>query len=570
MINIFLLSTLSSTKQSLAQKFEQFLDELKLTSFNNWESFSGKLARQRRLDGICIECEGGAAFDVEKLASMDIGEVLAKLPNIPIYLFSDSYPKVPFSEIFNLGIRDVYLLKDTDSKRIRCILHQIRQNRLMQDQIIESQMLIQMLKEQDPLTGLTNRSAFEIAIGSLLKGRQYPHRASTLIIFNINRFKYFNDTYGHQQGDALLIQVAERVKKILRPNELLARTGSDEFALMVIDLHDSQVAFNIAKRIISSLSKPFLIEGTSLQLTVSVGIAVHYSNGMPARSLLKNANIALHKSKQLGQNKISYFSQRLYKKFTQQYLMEEKLRQAIPKSQFELKYQPFISLIGRAVGCEALLRWQDPESGLVNNTKYIKIAEQSNLILIIGQWIIEQVCQQISQWQLKPPFFVSINVSASQLKFQEFSVFLEKMLKKYRVPPEVIMIEVTETALLSEIPEVFENMNKLAAIGCRIALDDFGTGFSSIQHLRLFPISAVKIDKSLTQNYSSDLKTKQLFEALMVMLNTLELATIVEGIETEEQLQTCRMLNAWCCQGFYFDEALSAMAFSAKYLIAAS
>ncbi|GAA3969627.1 putative bifunctional diguanylate cyclase/phosphodiesterase [Allohahella marinimesophila] len=441
----------------------------------------------------------------------------------------------------------------------------------------------QNLSERDSLTGLANRYLFDETLKVCLTNNRGKTTKLALFLFDLDRFKFINDSYGHVVGDRLLQQFASRMSTLLRPDEMFARLGGDEFALLVTNLRSDKPVSNIANRILRSLSDPFEIERHVLPVTTSIGIVVSPENGLSSEDLLKNADIAMYRAKKSGRNTFCFFSDDMQHHYHQQQTTELKLRQSIERNQFMLHYQPIVKCGEGSdqsiIGAEALLRWCEDGTTMRMPDKFLKVAEETGLMGAIGEWVIREACARLADiraaldGQQRDEFCMSINVSPTQLTDGSVVLAIEEMISTYQLPPQSLELELTETAFVEDAGMIEKSINAIAALGCRIALDDFGTGYSSIQHLQRFPISTVKIDRCLmpdpTQtglagepgaamlsNSGGYLHTLALLKGLLAMLNSLQLTTTAEGVETEEHIKLCMKMGATRMQGWYYSKAV--------------
>lgn len=465
------------------------------------------------------------------------------------------------------GAQD-FLAKDEISPiKLKRAIIQAKKRFEMEKKLYDSFCQIRELAEKDPLTGLSNRHYFEEALKVSLSNNKRLQGNIALLMLDLDHFKNVNDTYGHDIGDKLLKDVTKRMKECLRGNELFGRIGGDEFAILITNLQFIEDAAIIVQRIINVLDEPFYIENHQIQCGVSIGIAMYPYNANSAETLTKYADIAMYRAKKQGRNQFCYFEDEMQAQFSRKYKIEKELKKAIKNKDFKLHYQPIISAIDHKIaGVEALIRWPDNP---LNTTpdEYIPIAEQSRLIIEIGEWVIETAVQQLSAWQqsVKQPFTMAINISTVQLGSKSFIAFLKSMLKKYNVTAQSLVLEVTETALLERDEKNSKCITQLYNLGCKLALDDFGTGFSSLSHLLNYPIDIVKLDKSLLPSKTSDHRHLAIVTGLAAMASTIGLHVIAEGIETKFQCQLCENLHINELQGFFFEKAMSASDIEEKW-----
>jgi len=498
-------------------------------------------------------------------------ELLLELKNDPngnsvaIIMLSNSEEEALAVECVKLGAQDFLLKTEVTSSRLNRAILQAQVRFELEKKLFQSYKFAKKIAEHDMLTGLANRYLFEETLKLGITENSRTKENIALLLFDLDNFKYVNDTHGHDIGDELLRKVAEKIGACLRENELLARIGGDEFAIILKNTFDTYLVNKVAHRILSSLKAPFNIRGTQVNASASIGIAIYPDNTTSPEELFKFADIAMYRAKKLGRNQVCYFEREMQKQFLHRYKIENALVDAIVKNQFCLYYQPVFNAKGRSlIGFEALIRWFVDDT-LHMPDDFIGIAEESGAILNIGRWVIEQAIYQLSIWQKNnQEITMSINLSAVQLTDQKLLTCIESALKKHNVQAHNLEFELTETALLESNSEVIIMMNAIRSKGCKIALDDFGTGFSSVSHLQNFPIDTVKIDKSLLFS-SYEQRTASLIKGLSFMLHSLNLDIVAEGIETEESLLLCQQLEIHRLQGYLLSKPLDVDTVNERY-----
>lgn len=471
-------------------------------------------------------------------------------------------------ECIKAGAQDFLIKSDISEKKLRrAILHSTTRHEL-EVKLFETYQQVKQLAETDSLTKLPNRYFFDESLKLAITNNRRNDHTLALLLFDIDNFKLINDNFGHDVGDLLLKKNVAKIKKCLRGNELFARLGGDEFAITLSNLQNSEQALLVAQRIISTMQTPIEIATTTINSTVSIGIALHPCNGKTSEELFKYADIAMYRAKKLGKNRICFFEEEMQQKFHRRLQVELELRDAIEQQQFELYYQPVIDPINQSVtGFEALIRWN--VAGAVRSPDdFIEIAEETQQISDIGLWVIDEAISTLAKWNQnrRKPLTMAINISAVQLG--DFTVVeaLADCLSKYDVSAHLIEIELTETALLKDSITSRQVLTDIVEGGCHLSLDDFGTGYSSIAHLRNHPISIVKIDKSLMPYDNHDIKRIALVEGLVSMASILGLGVIAEGIETEQHAELCKQLNIGRAQGYYYSRPQSQRYIEETYL----
>lgn len=471
-------------------------------------------------------------------------------------------------ECIKAGAQDFLIKSDISEKKLRrAILHSTTRHEL-EVKLFETYQQVKQLAETDSLTKLPNRYFFDESLKLAITNNRRNDHTLALLLFDIDNFKLINDNFGHDVGDLLLKKNVAKIKKCLRGNELFARLGGDEFAITLSNLQNSEQALLVAQRIISTMQTPIEIATTTINSTVSIGIALHPCNGKTSEELFKYADIAMYRAKKLGKNRICFFEEEMQQKFHRRLQVELELRDAIELQQFELYYQPVIDPINQSVtGFEALIRWN--VAGAVRSPDdFIEIAEETQQISDIGLWVIDEAISTLAKWNQnrRKPLTMAINISAVQLG--DFTVVeaLADCLSKYDVSAHLIEIELTETALLKDSITSRQVLTDIVEGGCHLSLDDFGTGYSSIAHLRNHPISIVKIDKSLMPFDNHDIKRIALVEGLVSMASILGLGVIAEGVETEQHAELCKQLNIGRAQGYYYSRPQSQRYIEETYL----
>jgi len=427
------------------------------------------------------------------------------------------------------------------------------------------------LSMYDPITNLANRAFLMQSIGELLEQR---YEMIGLICFDINNFKMINDTFGHDVGDLVLMEIAERLRADYAKIELICRLGGDEFSLLVKSdktdfLQATLELEQLAEAVIDLIRRPFLIKQQQILCAGSAGIAYSLKNNpIAAIALIQQAEAALHQTKKLDNKFISFFDDKSEKVARSYFELYVDLSHAIEDEQLRLYYQPQVNEAGKVVGCEALIRWQHPEKGMISPADFIPVAEQSDLIIRIGQWVLETACKKLSDWQsVHPQLTVAINVSSKQFYQPDFYQQVKKLIEENNINASLIKLELTESLFAKDIDGIVTNMLKLSSLGVQISLDDFGTGYSSLQYLQKLPLHQVKIDQSFVKNMLNDNNTDEsIIKAIISLGSAYGFNVIAEGVEQQSQLG--RLVALGCCyfQGYYFSKPLALDAFEAFLL----
>ena len=412
----------------------------------------------------------------------------------------------------------------------------------------------------DTLTDLPNRTLFLDRLDqAIFQAERHGDQLAVLFI-DLDRFKQINDSLGHAVGDDVLRKVAGRLQMGMRQVDTIARLGGDEFTVLISDLEKPQYAAAVARKIINAFSSALDIGGNQFYITTSIGISLYPQDGTIASELLKNADVAMYQAKDNGRNTFEYYSQRMSELAFERILMETHLRHAIEQEQFFLHYQPQCDLhSGTISGMEVLLRWNHPELGMVAPTTFILLAEETGLIIPIGEWVLENACKQAAAWYSKGyvPGRIAVNLSGKQIAMDSLFPTVERILKTTGCSPHWLELEVTESFIMKEPELAIANLSKLKALGIELSIDDFGTGYSSLAYLKRLPISKLKIDRSFVRDIYEDDDDKAIVRAIIALGKSLGLKTIAEGLETQQQRDL--LVEEGCneIQGFFFSHPLS-------------
>jgi diguanylate cyclase (GGDEF)-like protein len=412
----------------------------------------------------------------------------------------------------------------------------------------ESHQHIAYLAKHDPLTGLTNRAFFadqlDLELSRAARGQPFA-----LLTLDLDRFKEVNDSLGHWYGDKVLQEVAKRLQRSVRRGDVITRLGGDEFAILQTALSRPSEAATLAARILKSLSRPYDVEGHSILVAATLGIAVAPRDGGLAEDLLKKSDIALYKAKAEARGTFRFFEKGMDNEVQRRRVVEAELRSALKNQEFELYYQPILTVAhGSIGGFEALIRWHHPERGLVQPHEFISVAEDTGLIIPIGDWVLRQACRDASHWPKGAK--VSVNVSPVQFKRGDLVGLVKEALADASLPASQLELEMTETALLDDEEWVRAVLHQLRAAGVGLAMDDFGTGYSSLAYLRRFLFSRIKIDRCFVVDLAQARDARAIVAATIKLANDLGIATTAEGVETDEQRQILESMGCSAIQGY--------------------
>lgn len=480
--------------------------------------------------------------------------------NNVILMMSNSEDDSIVMRCIEAGAHDFILKKDITESRLRRAILQASKRFELEKELRKSFQQVKKLAERDPLTDLANRYLFEESFKIALANNKREDHYVSLMVFDIDDFKLINDNFGHVTGDQLLVKLSNRIASCLRGNELFARLGGDEFAIVLTNQDEIHNCTNVANRVANVLHLPFNIDKHEIKVTISVGIAIAHNNLSSPEELLKQADIAMYRSKRRGRGQISYFEDEMQQSVEKRLRMETGLVRAIRDEEFVMYYQPILYSDGLKLrGFEALIRWQSPD-GMVPPNDFIPVAEQSHKMIDIGRWIIRDTISQLAQWQAQghEELIISINISAVQFSDESLPEYVAEQCEEFGVSPQSLEFELTETALIDKPERKHLFIDRLRELGISIALDDFGTGYSSVSHLKLFPIDTVKLDRLVLPEDENDERDMLLFTALAKMLNTLGIKTVAEGVETGMQETLCKNLGITRLQGYYYSKPLVA------------
>ena len=412
----------------------------------------------------------------------------------------------------------------------------------------------------DPLTGLPNRTRFGESIGEALRRAKRAQWQLALLFIDLDHFKRVNDSLGHDAGDRLLQLAAARIRSSIREADLLFRMGGDEFTVLLEDVHGPEEAAQVAQRVLDAIGEPLQLRHHELSVSASVGIALYPRDDLVEERLVKSADTAMYRAKELGRNRHAFFAPEMNRQMEHQMLMEAALRRAHKQGEFRVYYQPRISAArGRAIGAEALLRWHHPEWGVVEPARFVPLLEESGLIVPVGAWVLAEACRQARAWRdAGAALRVSVNLSSRQFRSEGLIETVGSALRESGLAPQLLELELTESLLIEDVQRAMEVMTRLKALGVAISIDDFGTGYSSLGYLQRFPIDCLKIDRGFVRDLARSQKDAAIVDAISALARSLGLGLVAEGVEEPAQVELLRALHCDEMQGHLYSRALPA------------
>lgn len=491
--------------------------------------------------------------------------------DVPILMVTGAEDYASIQSAYDIGATD-FLPKPIKwpivGHRVRYMLR--TRNALRDLQSSEEQ--LRYLAYHDDLTGLANRQSFREHLQHFLTFAKRNNHHIAVLFIDLDRFKRINDTLGHEFGDKLLAKVAKILVNNLRDCDLIARDagddevsevarlGGDEFIVMLTKVTDPSDIAQVAQRIIDSVSKPIKIGQYEVVVTPSLGISVYPHDGNSGEELMKNADVAMYYAKERGRRCYKFYSDSLNARALERLQLEESLRTALVREEFELYYQPQVDLKTEQISSvEALIRWNHPTLGMVSPGEFIPIAEETGLIIDIGEWVMKTACVQAKSWidQGLPPCRMSINLSSVQFKRSALTETIKDIIEETGLPPQYLELELTESSVMTDVEQNILRLRQLKQMGIKIAIDDFGTGYSSLSYLKKFPIDTLKIDRSFVADLADNKEDEAIVKAIMALANTMNLGVIAEGVESQKQLAILKQYECELIQGYLFSRPLN-------------
>ena len=454
----------------------------------------------------------------------------------------------------------VYLLLQLILARYQRLLGEKERERAAQEERIRHQAY------HDALTGLPNRASFTEHLEEALRRAKRAGWPLAILFLDLDLFKRVNDSLGHDAGDRLLRVAAERIRRAVREADMLFRMGGDEFTVLLEDVRGPEEAAAVAGRVLEGIAEPLQLQHHEIAVTASIGIALYPRDDVLGERLVKSADTAMYRAKELGRNRFAFFAKEMNERVESQIMIETALRRALKNDEFVLHFQPRVSAAtGRATGAEALLRWKHPEWGLVEPARFVPLLEETGLIVPVGNWVLLEACRQAMAWQAAglPPLRVSVNLSSRQFRSDALFEAVSEALRASKLAPQLLDLELTESLLIDNVDHAMGVMGKLKAIGTAISIDDFGTGYSSLGYLKRFPIDSLKIDKSFVRDIATSPKDAAIVNAISALARSLGIGLVAEGVEEPWQVEFLRARHCTEMQGYLFSRALPAEALAA-------
>lgn len=526
------------------------------------------LAAAKQFDAILLDY---------RLPDMDGIEVLRQLRSgrfegVAVIMLSRYEDDVVAEQCMEAGAQDFLLKDEVNGRRLTRAVRQAKQRYTMEQQLKSSHEELRVMAEHDPLTGLANRRGFEIALHAAIARSRRSETRLAVLLLDLDDFKIINDTVGHDAGDQVLIQTALRLQAAVRDGDFLGRLGGDEFIVLAVDMKHDEETSVLADRLIDVIGKPILINDSEHIVTASIGVALLGEDSDGSTDLLKHADIAMYRAKQGGRNQSHFYSEQLNSMAHYRATMRQDMRKALARGEFRIYYQALVKASDQTLmGMEALLRWHHPRLGILAPGEFLEIAEETGLIVNIGNWVLQSACKQLVEWRSRLPenyshLVLAVNLSAAQMRDKGFLGMVEEALSDSQLTADSLELEITENALIEYPAGAAAMLSALAQQGVSVSLDDFGTGYSSLQHLKTFPVKVLKIDKGFVAAIGQDVNSDRLLVAMIRFARALELKIVAEGVETMEQATFCCESGCDLLQGFRYSTPVPAEQFEASFL----
>jgi diguanylate cyclase (GGDEF)-like protein len=490
-----------------------------------------------------------------------VSQARVRAPLVPIVVVVEGDSEAVALRAVEVGARGYLIRSAISPGALTWSLHHAMRNQRMFIELNIARERARQLATYDQLTGFANRALFQDRLEQAVASARRNRQRLAVLFLDLDEFKLINDSLGHLAGDALLRLAAQRIGTCLRKSDTGARLGGDEFAILLTNLSEDDDAERVAEKLLALLREPVPLKGREHLITASIGIARFPKDAPNAEELLKKADTAMYQAKAAGRNRFAFWEAGMSAEGIERAVLEHRLRNALDGGELVLHYQPVVDVTrGRVVGGEALIRWRHPELGLVLPGEFLPIAEDTHLIIPIGEWVLRTACEQAARWQAAghPGFRIAVNVSPQQFQTGEFVAMVRCALVESGLRPDSLELELTERSLLHDSERTLAQFAMLRGLGVRMAIDDFGTGYSALAYLKQLPVDVLKIDQSFVRALASDPADATITSSIVSMAHALNLGTIGEGVETTEQMQLLASFGCNRMQGHLFSGALSA------------
>ena len=520
-------------------------------------SDAARATATRRYDAVLLAVRGDGRPGAN--AVQTVNEILEETPVVVLGEHDDD---TAAREAIGLGAQDYLVQGATDGKAlVRALRHAVERKR--------SERRLQVLVNYDSLTRLPNRDLLLDRLSQAVAQATRQQTQVALLLLDLDRFKLVNDTLGHAFGDKVLCSVAERMRTCIRDSDTLGRHGGDEFVVILPGISGAPDAAKVANKIIDQLSRPIVIDGHEVFATASVGISLFPNDGLDRNSLITNADVAMYRAKEEGRNHFQFYTVGMNAATVERLTLENDLRRAVQREELVLHYQPQIdAATGEIAGVEALVRWQHPDLGLIPPARFIPIAEETGLIVPIGEWVLQEACARAKSWSRAggPPLAVSVNLSSRQFHQEKMLKAVTGALEASGLDARSLVLEITESSLMHDPDDAVVTLCLLHNMGIRIAIDDFGTGYSSLNHLKRFPLDFLKIDRAFVAEVTDNPEDAAIIKAIIAMAHSLRLKVVAEGVETERQCNFLRAIGCDQMQGYFLAKPLAAEEFAERFV----
>ena len=532
---------------------------LEITEIRDLEAALSRL-RDQPFDVVLLDLELPDSGGLDTL-----GRAKAAAAAVPMIALSDKQDDDSAIQALRLGAQDFLVKSEINSRVIlRSLRHAVERHRLLSE-LRDARQRAHFNATHDALTRLPNRSYFQGQLKRRISASARLECFFSVLFLDLDGFKTINDTLGHPVGDELLIQVSNRLSHCLGKNDVLARQGGDEFIVLVDAENNASRSTALAQCMLSALAEPFVLEGKDYRVTTSIGIARYPEDAQDSASLIRNADTALYHAKSCGRDNFQYYCQSMNSQAQERFELVQSLRGAVDREELTLYYQPKVEAVtGRILGSEALLRWRDPERGIVNPAEFIPLAEETGLIHSIGEWVVQTACEQTRRWQQEfdPGLKVAVNISPQQIREIRLREVVVSALWSSGLSASSLELEITESGLMHNEAVAVEVLSEIKEIGIGVSLDDFGTGYSSLSYLKRFPVDTVKIDRSFVKDMTVDRDDAAIVSAILSIGRQLDLRVVAEGVETAQQRDFLIVGGCDQLQGYFFSPPVPADEFA--------